>query len=164
MPVNHLAPPNANALTSMGMQGGITPAATGDYYRYNVREKLFPGEDIYFKNNPHVAGMAAEDGRIIFNPYSRLSSKERHAVGRNEGARLFMRENGIVPDFVLNKKQREFFKGTKYETDEEAMKQTIFARYISGDPSANLDKSQLAEAERIKQLLNAQRNSAPMDK
>ena len=45
-------------------------------YGIGVRPDLYEGEDKYFKENPHVAGMAAEDDRIIMNPYSKLTERE----------------------------------------------------------------------------------------
>ena len=106
----------------------------GDYYGYKVRDQLYRGEDEYFRNNSHVAGMAAEDGTIIFNPYSRGVNFD--AVGKNEAARLWMRENNVEPKFNLTDAQKEAFRGTEYEKDEAALKHSIMARIISGDPSA----------------------------
>jgi len=132
-----------------------------EYYGYEVRNKLFDGENLYFKNNPNVAGMAAEDGKIIFNPYSKLSQEKLDAVGYNEASRLYMRENNIVPNISINDEQRDFFKDTEYKNNEDALKQTIIARYISGDPSANLDKSQLVEAENIKKNIENMKKKYP---
>jgi hypothetical protein len=106
----------------------------GDYFGYKVRTQLYGGEDQYFRKNPHVAGMAAEDGRIIFNPYSKGVNYD--AVGRNEAARLWLRENKVEPKFNLTDEQKAAFRGTEYERDEAALKHSIMARIISGDPSA----------------------------
>lgn len=106
----------------------------GDYYGYKVREQLYGGEDEYFRNNPHVSGMAAEDGNIIFNPYSKGVNFD--SVGKNEAARLWMRENKVEPKFNLTEAQKAAFRGTEYENDEAALKHSIMARIISGDPSA----------------------------
>lgn len=100
------------------------------------RDKLFDGEDKFFKANPHVAGMAAEDGKVILNPYSLLADNEKKAVVLNESARQYMKANKFVPDFQVTPEQAAQFKGTAYETDPKAMAETIAARILSGDPSA----------------------------
>lgn len=113
-----------------------------------VRNALYPGEDAYFKANPNVSGMAAEDSRVILNPYSGLSDNERASVVRNEMARLLMRERGISPGYVVPDEQRQKFSGTPYEGNEQAMKETIAARLVSGDPSvspANPDQYAFAQ-------------------
>jgi hypothetical protein len=78
--------------------------------------------------------MASEDGQIIFNPYSK--GVDFDSVGRNEAARLWMRESQVMPSFGLTGEQRAAFRGTAYEQDDNALRQTILARIISGDPSA----------------------------
>lgn len=128
-----------------------TPSARAQDERvlgYKVRAP-FQGEDKYFKENPKVSGMAAEDGSIVLNPYSGLSSQEKSAVAKNEAYRLLMRDKNIVPSFELTDQQRNFFAGTPYEKNEVAMKQTIVARILSGDPSAIATPSQIQEANEI---------------
>jgi len=100
------------------------------------RSELLPGEDKYFKSNLGVAGMAAEDGKVILNPYSKNKPEEQDAVARNEAARLYMRNNEIKPSFALTKEQRAQFAGTPYANDEQVMRETIAAHIFSGDPSA----------------------------
>jgi hypothetical protein len=112
----------------------LTSAAGGGYFGYKVRGKLFDGEDDYFRKNQHVSGMASEDGQIIFNPYSK--GVDFDSGGRNEAARLWMRESQVMPSFGLTGEQRAAFRGTAYEQDDNALRQTILARIISGDPSA----------------------------
>ena len=121
------------------------------YFGYKVR-KPYKGEDDYFKNNPNVTGMAAEDDQIIFNPYSK--NIDLDAVGKNEASRLWMRKKNIDPPFKLTEKQMEFFKGTPYENDPTAAKQSIIGRIISGDPSAqDVTPEQIGWADRILQGL-----------
>ena len=109
---------------------------------YKIRSKLFPGEDDYFKKNPNVAGMASfETDDIILNPYSRGRNME--AVAMNEALRLKMAKENFVPNINISDKQKEFFKGTEYEGNEDAIKQTIFARIYSGDKSANSTEDQM---------------------
>ena len=105
-----------------------------DYFGYKVRDQLYGGEHSYFKSNPHVSGMVAEDGMIIFNPYSPNINKD--AVGQNEAARLWLRENNVEPKFNVTPEQAARFKGTAYENDELALKHSILGRIISNDPSA----------------------------
>jgi len=117
---------------------------------YKVREQLFPGEEAYFRSNPHVSGMAAETGDIILNPHS-APGVNREAVARNEAMRLWMRENKVVPDFEITPQQRSAFAGTAYANDDAALKQTIAARIYSGDPSAQATPEQQAYVQRLKQ-------------
>lgn len=85
-------------------------------------------------SNPHVAGMAAEDNQIIFNPYAK--GVNYNAVGQNEAARLWMRNNPTQFSFPLTNAQKAAFAGTPYENNEDALRQSILARIISGDSSA----------------------------
>ena len=102
---------------------------------YEMREP-FDSERQYFRQNAKVGGMAAEDGRIVMNPYSMLSPQQREAVARNEAARLYMREKQFKFDFDPEPHQIEAFRGTPYENDHDALRATILARALSGDPSA----------------------------
>ena len=104
-------------------------------YGIGVRDRLYPGEDEYFKTNPHVAGMAADDDKIIMNPYSTLKDNERKAVMMNEAARVHMRNKLIeAPNYDLTPEQNEKF--GSYSKDVNDIRQTIAARILSGDPSA----------------------------
>lgn len=104
-------------------------------FGYEIRAP-FESELDYFKKNKNVAGMATEDGRITLNPFSDLDRASQNVVAVNEAARLLMRENKIKPDFDVTEDQRNAFKGTDYEDNDEALKETILARAISGDSSA----------------------------
>ena len=106
-------------------------------YGYNIRPP-FDTEHKYFRSNTHVAGMAAEDGHIVLNPYSTLSTTEMLSVAKNEAARLFIRQNKVPIGFSLTPQQIQSFKGTTYEKDPEAMKATVAARLLTGDPSAGI--------------------------
>ncbi len=114
-------------LASAGFPQGV--------YGVGVRDQLYPGEDEYFKANPHVAGMAAEDDKIIMNPFSTLTDKEKSAVMMNEAARVHMRNKLIEPpNYDLTPTQTKQFES--YSKDPNDVKQTIAARILSGDPSA----------------------------
>ena len=102
---------------------------------YKIRPNLFPGEDSFFKSNPNTAGMAAETGDIILNPYS-PPTVNRDAVARNEAFRLRLRDQGVTPPFALTDQQKSAFSGTPYGSDENALRSTLAARIYSGDPSA----------------------------
>lgn len=117
---------------------------------YKKRSQLFPGEDSYFKANPHVAGMAAETNDVILNPYS-PPGVNHDAVAKNEAMRLYMREHGVTPDFAVTPQQRDQFAGTAYGSDDAALRQTLAARIYSGDPSANATDEQRAYTDQLMQ-------------
>jgi hypothetical protein len=96
------------------------------------------GEVEFFKKNPKVGGMAAEDNKIIINPFSNLSPSEKKAVATNEAARIHMRTNkNLKPNFNLTPEQESNLKGTHYEkASPEDRMSTIAARILSGDPSS----------------------------
>lgn len=106
------------------MQGGLLSD-------YPVR-RPYLSELEYFKNNPHVAGMAAEDNSVILNPFSSLLPDEQKAVILNETARLYMRNNEMAPDFPVTQEQQGLLGNYGSPTD---IRSTIAARTLSGDPS-----------------------------
>ena len=119
-------------------------------YGVGVRDQLYPGEDDYFKSNPNVTGMAADDDKVILNPYSKISPKEKEAVMLNEAARVHMRNKLMPsPNYDLTPEQTEKFK-TYGEGDPNAIRQTIAARILSGDPSAGTPTE--AQQEYVQQL------------
>jgi hypothetical protein len=103
-------------------------------YGVGVRD-IDPGEDKFFKEHPNVTGMATEDNKIIINPYSTLSEKEKQLVMMNEAARVHMRRGMIeAPRYDLSPEQSKAF--ANYSKSLEDQRQTIAARILSGDPSA----------------------------
>ena len=105
----------------------------------------------YFQKNLNVSGMATEDNRIILNPFINLTAQEKKSVFANEGTRLWLKQNNIVPDIALTKEQTQAFASTPYGKDENALRQTIIGRIISGDPSAlNVTEEQQNYANSIK--------------
>ena len=89
---------------------------------------------MYFGGNPHVAGMATEDNRVILNPFSANSAAEQEAVTRNEQARIKMRTDPTAkPKFDLSPEQLQKLAGYGSPDD---MRQTIAARLLTNDPSA----------------------------
>lgn len=87
----------------------------------------------YFKENPGVAGMATEDDRVIFNPYSSVHPKNSDSIYQNEASRIHIRKSKNKPKFNLTKEQKESFKDYGQDQD---IRDTITARIISGDESA----------------------------
>lgn len=129
---------------------GISKGFPTGVYGIGLRDQLYPGEDEYFKKNPTVTGMAADDDKIILNPYSKISDKEKEAVMLNEAARVHMRNKlAPSPNYDLTPEQTEAFK-TYGNGDQNAIRQTIAARILSGDPSAL--KATPAQMEYVQQL------------
>jgi hypothetical protein len=127
----------AAGVRPFGSGPSIRPTQEGELpFGVKQRTKLYPGEDEFFRANPKTSGMAADDEAVILNPYSGLSPQESQAVARNEAARVHMRKKDLTPTFDVTPEQRSQFKGTVYEKDERALRQTIAARIFSGDPSA----------------------------
>jgi hypothetical protein len=130
--------------------------------KYELRKDLYPGEDKYFQENKNVTGMAAEDNKVILNPYSSLSDTEKKSVVKNEQLRLWMRNNDVVPNIILTKEQELFFKGTAYENAPNEKKQTIIARILSGDPSAKATKEQKIQAQQLLKKANKRESKRPL--
>ena len=130
--------------------------------KYPERKELYPGEDKYFKANPKVGGMAAEDNKVIINPYSSLSDQEKNAVKTNETARLWMRnsEESDRPNMRLRRSQKEAFSainnGNAYSQNPQDIRETIIARVISGDASAGkTTRRQRKYAEKLKSKIES---------
>ena len=117
-------------------------------YGYQIR-KPFAGEDKFFKGRPEVGGMAAEDGKIILNPYSPLKEQEKMQVAKNEAIRLWMRDNKTKIPFDVTKDQSKAFSKTEYGSNPQALKETIVARILTGDKSAIATPEQQSFANNI---------------
>lgn len=113
---------------------------------------LYPGEDEYFRANPKVGGMAADDQYVVLNPYSPLSPMQKKAVHVNEAGRLFMNKNG-VPNVSLTREQEQNLAGLGgyADADPQYRKATILARILSGDQSGGIPTMEQSEA--IKPML-----------
>jgi hypothetical protein len=126
-------------------------------YGFNVRAPLtrggmyvdrqpYAGERKYFSANPHVAGMAAEDDKVVMNPFSPLSAEQREAVRRNEMARILMRTNQAYAPPPITEDQSALLRGTTYEgARPEDRAATISARQYSGDPSGGSPTAEQAQ-------------------
>ena len=111
----------------------------------------------YFKSNPSVSGMAAEDNKIILNPYSKLSKKEQDAVALNEYGRIVMRTNPqFAPNFALSNDQVKFLDSNTYKNaPEQDRMATIAARLLSNDPSAGTPTiDQLKFVNKLQEYIN----------
>ena len=115
----------------------------------SIERKPYPSEDDFFKKNPNVAGMATEDDRVIINQYKNMTPAERSSVVKNETIRIKMRKSGFIPDIKITEQQKKAFAGTAYGKDENALKQTIIARILSGDPSAQATPEQIRYAKSL---------------
>jgi hypothetical protein len=130
--------------------------------RYPERKELYPGEDEFFKANPYAGGMAAEDNKVIINPYSPLSDEQKNAVRTNETARLWMRnsEESERPHMRLKRSQKKAFStinnGNAYSQNPQDIRETIIARVISGDASAGKPtRKQRKYAEKLKSKIES---------
>jgi len=89
----------------------------------------------FFRKNPHVGGMATRDDRVIVNPFSPLTPQEKESIVINETSRVVMKKQNFRPNFELTAQQKANLKGTSYEKNPRAARETIAARLLTGDPS-----------------------------
>ena len=139
------------------LAGAESPSSFSDVLKPDVASMVrapYESELAYFKSNPHVSGMAAEDNRVILNPYSNLSENQKRSVILNEAARIYMREHG-GGRFAITDEQKERFRGYGSEQD---VRDTIAARILSGDPSAgNATPEQIKYVSELRRRLNVKR-------
>lgn len=110
------------------------------------RDSLYGLEHLYFMNNPNVAGMAADDGSVVLNPYIAMPIQQERSVYENELARLFMRETG-VPPVEITPEQNAFLDGNTYRNaNPDDRRATILARILAGDPSSGRPTQNQLEA------------------
>jgi len=141
--------PNLPLLSgAYGGKPNMVAAEPQSIYGYQIR-KPFAGEDKFFKGRPEVGGMAAEDGKIVLNPYSSLKEQEKMQVAKNEAIRLWMRDNKPELPFEVTKEQAKAFSGTEYGSNPQALKETIVARVLTGDPSAMATPAQQSFANKL---------------
>ena len=130
--------------------------------RYPERKKLYPSEDKFFEENTHVGGMAAEDNKVIINPWSPLSDEQKDYVRINETSRLWMRnmEESERPHMRIRRSQKKLFStiqnGKPYSDDPQDIRETIIARVITGDASAGkITRKQRKYAERLQSKIES---------
>ncbi len=108
----------------------------------------WPSETVFFRDHLEVTGMAADDDRVVLNPFANLTDIQRGAVLINEAARVVMRRRpDLQPTFDLTEEQRIVFAGYGLIDDVRA---TIAARLLSSDPSAGTPTS--AQVEFVQRL------------
>lgn len=117
--------------------------------KYPLLRDPYDSELDYFKNNNHVAGMATEDDKVIFNPYSEVIPNHSDSIYKNEASRIYMRQKGMRPDYEITQDQAKRFTGYGEPQD---IKETIVGRGIAGDDSAGDLTDQ--QREFIKKLSN----------
>jgi len=98
----------------------------------NVRSP-YDSELGFFKSNKNVAGMATEDDAVIVNPYSGLDGRGEEAIINNEKARVYMRTNGVRPNYNITNKQQVAF--SQYGMPQD-IRETIASRILTNDHSA----------------------------
>ncbi len=104
----------------------------------SMLRKATESELKFFKKNKNVGGMISQSGddSYVINPYSKLSEKEKKAVGTNEMARLYINKNNLPLNFKLTDEQKNNLSKTSYkDSSDKNKKATILGRIISGDPS-----------------------------
>ena len=106
---------------------------TSPHKKYELLRDPYESELKFFKERPDVAGMATEDQKVIFNPYSDVHPEGSDAIYKNESSRLHMRKSKNRPMFKLTDAQKEEFKDYG---DEQDRRETIAARILSGDSSS----------------------------
>ena len=122
-----------------------------DYYGANIRNAT-DSERKFFLSKPQVGGYAAEDNSIVLNPFSTLLPKEQEAVARNEGLRIALRKHPeLQPKFELTPEQQKAF--SAYSKNPQDVKNTVFARIITGDPSAKATQEQSVYANLLHEML-----------
>ena len=126
---------------------------------YGVETRTpYPSESQFFTQSPHVAGMAAEDGRIVMNPnMAQRPRSEYEAVARNEALRSLFRANQIPrPNFELSDSQRAAF--GRYSEDPQDIRETLVARWLTNDPSGGYpEKRNVNYLTQLMQLLEQRR-------
>lgn len=99
----------------------------------------FDPESAFFERNPHVAGMAAEDGMIVLNPFAALDTSQREGVLRNELYRLLVRQQHLPAyDGPVSPQQEQMLNATPFYASAPAADRiaTLFGRMLAGDQSA----------------------------
>lgn len=138
---------------------------SGPFDPRSLMRQPYPGELDYFRGNPHVGGMATEDGRIILNPHSPLQPHEQAAILQNEAARLAMRGMQAPPQ--MTKPQSGYLatvnNGQPYAGgNDRAQRETMIGRLLSGDPSAGqISPEQRAYADEVMRRLPGLLNQEP---
>jgi hypothetical protein len=114
----------------------------------------FDSELKFFESNPNVAGMAADDGKIVMNPFSKLSEQEMNAVKKNEATRVYLKDMPL--NFSLTDEQNSVLNSLPFykSADEQDRRATIIARILSNDPTGgNPTNEQLEVVKKLKSIM-----------
>jgi hypothetical protein len=122
---------------------------------YPMREP-YPTETAFFLGNPTVAGMAAEDGSIIFNPTwaEKATPQQKQGLYYLEASRHHMKTDDAWKDIKFTPEQEKYFKsmGDQYYSKlGDSTKQTLVSRLLVGDeiPDAPYTEEQQKIADKI---------------
>ena len=100
------------------------------------QRKATDSERQFFLQNIKVGGYASPDNNIVLNPFAPLLPDEQNAVAHNEAIRVLLRQNpDIKPKFNFTDQQNQQF--ANYSPNKQDQYNTVFARLITNDPSAN---------------------------
>ena len=124
---------------------------------YDLLREPFQGELDYFDKNRNVTGMAAEDNKIILNPYSSLNEQQKDSVIKNEATRILIRTGQVEkPSFDLTEEQNKYLDNSTYKNaGEDDRKATIAARLFTGDTSGqNATEDQMNYISKLSDFFN----------
>ena len=110
----------------------------------------------FFKSKPYVPAYAADDNKVVLNPFAPRKKAEFQATALNEAARILMRTKPqYQPKFELTDQQKRMLDSTEYRNAPEAdRKATIAARLMTNDSSAGIATSeQTLASEELKRAL-----------
>ena len=122
-----------------GLLGGRSPEARvtapmlAPMSQWGMYRQPYVSESAFFAANPHVAGMAAADDRVILNPRAGLDEVGKKAVFDNERTRILLRHFPMFDGVRLSPEQERKF--ARYGGPVDRI-HTVLARLLSGDPSA----------------------------
>ena len=121
--------------------GGLSSIFSHEDIARSMLRSPYDSELQFFKDNTHIGGMATDDDRIILNPHSPLSEREKHAVMMNEFYRLLMKKiPSQTPLPTFDQLQSFSTYGSPRQIGE-----TVMGRLMSGDPSAGTASPQQTE-------------------
>jgi hypothetical protein len=132
--------------------------------------------DAYLKTNPHVAGMVVGGGfndsdpnepiSIISNPYNEYmgDANRREGLYKIEAARALMLDNPVkdypISENLQRLRKQHFKEGRDpYATDDQAFKESLISRIMTGDiPDKLITPEMKTEALRYEKLLKERAN------
>jgi hypothetical protein len=111
----------------------------------------------FFKSKPYVPAYAADDNKVVLNPFAPRKKAEFQATALNEAARILIRTKPqYQPKFELTDQQKSMLdSNNSYRNASDSdRKATIAARIMTGDKSAGIATSeQILASEELKRAL-----------